>query len=299
MGASVSLDECWAEYFTTKGSPLRDKLIAEYMPFVRFVVGRLGIPASGLLEAEDLVSYGMIGLINAIDRYDPSRGVRFEAFATQRIRGAVIDQLRSLNWLPRSAIARMRQIEGAVAKLEQKLGRFASEAEAAEEMGITPQRYRQMLVEISTTILSLDAPLSTLSQDDEIVVLGDLLEDREAIGPADQVEKKELLQRLSSAIERLPERERLVLALYYQEECTMKEISRVIGVSESRVCQLHMQAVVHLRAALRPEGSNVAQKSGVVVALAAKGRRARKKQPKIVDENVVISKRIRSQRRVS
>jgi RNA polymerase sigma factor for flagellar operon FliA len=240
----------------------------------------------------------MIGLINAIDRYDPSRGVRFEAFATQRIRGAVIDQLRALNWLPRSAVARARQIEGGLAKLEQKLGRFANETEAAEEMGVTPQRYRQMLVEVSTTVLSLDAPLNALSQDDEIVVLGDLLEDRTAVSPIDQLEKQEQLGSLCEAVEHLPERERLVLTLYYQEECTMKEISRVIGVSESRVCQLHMQAIMHLRTALG-QGEGKVVKKGVVVPLAAKERRVLKQQAKIVDENVVIRKRIRSQRRVS
>src|SRR5256714_14240344 len=159
MGPSGIIDDIWSEFVVTRHSQLRDELITEYAPLVRFVVSRLGIPPTTLLEADDLISYGMIGLINAIDRFDPSRGVRFEAFATSRIRGAVIDQLRALNWLPRSAVARIRQIESAFASLEQRLGRFASEEEIATEIGVTVPRYRQMLLEMSTSVLSLDAPL--------------------------------------------------------------------------------------------------------------------------------------------
>src|SRR5947208_16904921 len=125
MSPSAMIDDIWTEFVATRRSQLRDELITEYAPLVRFVVSRLGIPPTGLLEAEDLISYGMIGLINAIDRYDPSRGVRFEAFASVRIRGAVIDQLRTLNWLPRSAISRIRQIESTLATLEQSLVRHA------------------------------------------------------------------------------------------------------------------------------------------------------------------------------
>jgi RNA polymerase sigma factor for flagellar operon FliA len=252
MGIEVTRDiqGLWENYVREKRSQERDELITIYAPLVRFVVGRLGIPPTGLLEAEDLISYGMIGLINAIDRYDPSRGVRFEAFASVRIRGAVIDQLRSLNWLPRSAISRIRQIESALAGLEQKLGRPAKEEEVAQEIGVPTTRYRQMLLEMNATILSLDAPLSSPAQDDEVTSLSELLEDASSPGPIEHVERQELIQALSTALERLPERERLLLALYYQEELTMKEISKILQVSESRVCQLHMQAVMRLRGAL-------------------------------------------------
>lgn len=246
----IVLEEVWTEFIHTRRSKLRDRLITEYAPFVRFVVGRLGIPSSSLLDAEDLVGYGMIGLINAIDRYDPSRGVRFEAFATARIRGAVIDQLRALNWLPRSAASRVRQIEEVLARLEQRLGRPAVEDEAASEIGVSTERYRQMLLEVSTTILSLDAPLGVMAMDDEGTVLGDLLEDHAATNPLEKAEQNELLKALSLAIEHLPDRERLLMGLYYQEEMTMKEISKVMCVSESRVCQLHMQAIMRLRGTL-------------------------------------------------
>lgn len=261
MRASVSMSDTWTEFIATKRPALREELITEYAPLVRFVVGRLGIPPTSLLDAEDLISYGMIGLINAIDRYDPTRGVRFEAFATPRIRGAVIDQLRSLNWLPRSAVARVRQIEQVLAELEQRLGRPAREGEAAAAMSVSIERYRQMLLEVSATVLSLDAPLSTLAQDDEATSLSDLLEDQSSMGPDLQVERGELVVLLGDAIDRLPEREKLLLSLYYQEELTMKEISKVMRVSESRVCQLHMQAIMRLRAALRPYQSDEARDS--------------------------------------
>src|SRR5579863_1050799 len=264
-------DDVWMEFVATRRPELRDEIILAYTPLVRFVVGRLGIPATSMLDAEDLVSYGMIGLINAVDRYDPMRGVRFEAFAMSRIRGAVIDQLRVLNWLPRSAVARVRQIESALANLEQRLGRPAKEQEAAAEVGVTTQRYRQMLLEVGIVVLSLDAPLGSLSQDDEVASLGDLLEDARTLGPDEQVERTELMNALIAAIDHLPERERLLLSLYYHEELTMKEISSLMGVSESRICQLHMQAVLRLRTALNGQAIVEGTRSGAKVRATSAG----------------------------
>ncbi len=271
------IDDIWTEFVATRRSQLRDELITEYAPLVRFVVSRLGIPPTTLLEADDLISYGMIGLINAIDRFDPSRGVRFEAFATSRIRGAVIDQLRALNWLPRSAVARVRQIEKALANLEQRLGRPAKEQEAAAEVGVSTDRYRQMLLEVGIVVLSLDAPLGSLMQDDEVASLSDLLEDSNTTGPAEQVEQQELITLLSTALDRLPERERLLLSLYYHEELTMKEISKVMSVSESRVCQLHMQAVLRLRAAMNAQQDFEDTTRSKRLRAAAGGRHSRQK----------------------
>lgn len=249
---SMTIDAIWTKFVATHSAALRDELITAYMPLVRFVVARLGIPPTSLLEHEDLVSYGMIGLINAIDRFDPTRGVRFEAFATARIRGAVIDQLRVLNWLPRSAVSRVRQIEATLASLEQLLGRPPTEKEAASELGISVERYRQLLLEANITILSLDAPLNSLMHDDEVATLSELLEDQRTPDPAEQIEQNELTMLLTDAVENLPPREQLLLSLYYQEELTMKEISRILEVSESRVCQLHVQAIMRLRGALSP-----------------------------------------------
>lgn len=253
MSVSATIGDLWTEFVATRRPELRDELIAEYAPLVRFIVGRLGIPPSSLLDQEDLVSYGVIGLINAIDRYDPTRGIRFEAFATSRIRGAIIDQLRTLNWLPRSAMTRIRQIERALADLEQRLGRPAREEEVAAELNVSTARYRQILQEAGTMVLSLDAPLSALPQDDGLTSLADLLEDQGTAGPDEQVEQEEMLALLSKAINQLPSRERLLLSLYYHEGLTMKEISKVMNVSESRVCQLHMQAILRLRTAMNEE----------------------------------------------
>ncbi len=290
--APAEIDMIWTKFVKDKNPELRGELITVYAPLVRFVVGRLGIPPTSLLESEDLVSYGMIGLINAIDRFDPSRGVRFEAFASARIRGAVIDQLRSLNWLPRSAISRVRQIESALAVLEQKLGRPAKEKEVAEEIGVSTDRYRQILLEMNSSVLSLDAPLGSPSQDDEVTSLSELLEDQTAPGPVEQAEQQELTEMLSAAIKGLPEREKLLLALYYQQELTMKEISKILSVSESRVCQLHMQAVMRLR------GSLSAYRAGEVFGDTGEERRVSKKREAGASSIAVSSKRIVKKRRL-
>ncbi|MHB8599957.1 MAG: FliA/WhiG family RNA polymerase sigma factor [Ktedonobacteraceae bacterium] len=280
MGALIMKDDIWMDFVSTRSPELRDEIILAYTPLVRFVVGRLGIPATSMLDAEDLVSYGLIGLINSVDRYDPARGVRFEAFAMSRIRGAVIDQLRVLNWLPRSAVARVRQIESALANLEQRLGRPAKEQEAAAEVGVSTQRYRQMLLEVGIVVLSLDAPLGSLSQEDEVASLGDLLEDSRSLGPDEQTERTELMNALTVAIDHLPERERLLLSLYYHEELTMKEISSLMNVSESRICQLHMQAVLRLRTALNEltiaDGTHVDRKLRVTTGGSGGMRRTRR-----------------------
>ena len=250
MGVSATISDVWMRFAATRDPALRDELITTYAPLVRFVVGRLGIPPSCMLDADDLLSCGTIGLINAIDRFDPARGSRFESFASTRIRGAVIDHLRSLNWLPRTAMARIRQMEYAIANLEQRLGRPPREDEIAEEANISTSRYRQMLQEAGTIVLSLDAPLGPLAQEEGLTSLADLLEDERSPEPDEQVEAQELMALLHVALNELPERERMLLALYYREELTMKEISKIMNVSESRVCQLHIQAILRLRNAL-------------------------------------------------
>ncbi len=277
MCAAGVRSDLWIGFIETREQKLREELITEYAPLVRFVVGRLGIPPTSLLEIDDLISYGMIGLINAIDRFDLVRGVPFEAFATPRIRGSVIDHLRSLNWQPRTAVSRVRQVEAALASVEQRMGRPAKEEEVAGELGVSIERYRQTLLDASTTVLSLDVPVSSF-HDEEMSPLKDLLEDEDAPGPAEEAERQEMAIALSSAIEQLPEREQLLLALYYQEELTMKEISKIMSVSESRVCQLHMQAIMRLRGVLhtnRPEenlptGKHTAKRSQAKIEAQAK-----------------------------
>ena len=303
IGAQVSSavgDDTWTRFVATRNPVLRHELITQYAPLVRLVVGRLGIPPTGLLDAEDLVSYGMIGLINAIDRFDPARGVRFEAFATVRIRGAVIDQLRSLNWLPRSAVSRARQIENTLAVLEQNLGRPAREEEIAAEIGVSPERYRHMLFEMTGVILSLDAPLNYLIQDGEVTSLGELLVDQNTPGPDEQLERHELTTVLRAAIENLPEREKLLLSLYYREELTMKEISRILSVSESRVCQLHMQAIMRLRSVLnayRRDEKESASRDGA--RMRARKRTNLTTEERVETSRVAVRSTTRSRRKIS
>ncbi|WP_052890097.1 FliA/WhiG family RNA polymerase sigma factor [Thermogemmatispora carboxidivorans] len=250
MTSSAHLEEIWAEFIRTHSQAQRRLLIEAYVPLVKVTVDRLGIPARSLLEADDLIGYGMLGLINAIDRYDPTRGISFEAFASARIRGAVIDQLRALNWFSRSAMQRIKQVEQTMAELERRLGRPARDEEMAAALGVSLRRYRRMLQEVGTVILSLDSPLHTPESDGDHYSLGEALEDQATPEPASTVERRELLQALSQAIEHLPRRERLLLALYYVEGLSMSEIGRTLGISQSRVSQLHAQTLLHLRISL-------------------------------------------------
>ncbi len=240
----------WAKFIEARDEKIRARLIEKYSPMVSFVVARLNIPTTTTLDQDDLVSYGLIGLINALDRFEPSRGVKFEAYATKRIRGAVIDQLRTLNWMSRSTMARSRALERTLADLEQRLGRPATEDEIAAECGVSIERYRQMLIDANAAILSLDAPLMSSRSDDDTSTLGELLEDHSSADPHDEAIQREMQAVLAAALEKLPARERLLLQLYYMEELTMKEISMVIDVSESRVCQLHTQAILRMRSYL-------------------------------------------------
>jgi RNA polymerase sigma factor for flagellar operon FliA len=244
------MEDVWAEFFKTHRHDLRQELIEAYMPLVRIVVGRLGVPTTSVMGLDDMLSYGTIGLITAIDRFEPGHGASFETFASLRIRGAVIDQLRTLNWLPRSAMSRVRQIETALGDLEQQLGRVPQEEEVARAMGISVDRYRQQLQEAGLLLISLDAPAAVRLGAEDVATLGDLLEDPDTPDPSEVVERQEIAALLSRSLELLPPRERLLLALYYQEELTMKEISSVMSISESRVCQLHTQALLRLRTAL-------------------------------------------------
>jgi RNA polymerase sigma factor for flagellar operon FliA len=239
----------WPRYVRTRDPRLRETLILAYTPLVKYVVDRLAISLPAVLDTDDLISYGIIGLIDAVERFDPDRGFKFETFAIPRIRGTIIDQLRALDWLPRSARQRAKEIERGIQDLRGTLGRMPTDEEVAAHLNMDLDRYHAAVQEAATVTLSLDHVLST-DDDDSPLALADLVEDRQAANLPGQVERNELLGALIRAIEELPERDRLVIALYYHEELTMKEISRVLEISESRVCQLHARAVLKLRAAL-------------------------------------------------
>ncbi len=253
MSTATTMHDLWTEFMITRSPHLREQLIIAYMPLVRQVVGRLYIPTTSMFDSNDLAAYGIIGLIHAIDRYDAARGTRFESFAATRIRGAVIDQLRAMNWFPRSAMARMRNLEQVQADVEQQLGRVANSNEVAQAMGVSLERYHQMMNEAGTVILSIDMPLA-ISKDEDKATLTDLLVDQSELEPLNQLEQKEMLGSLHKAIAQLSYRERLLLFLYYREQRTMKEISVLLQISESRVCQIHGQVLLKLRAILHQEG---------------------------------------------
>jgi len=211
-----------------------------------------GLPAH--VEESDLISYGLGGLISAIGRFDPSREIKFETYAITRIRGAIIDELRTLDWVPRSVRARAREIERANMKLEAKLQRAPTDEEMAAELELTVDEFQEALLQISnSTIVALDEQWNVSDSTGDQVSLLDTLPDRGAPDPQAVVDQAELRDRIADAIAALPERETLVVALYYFENLTLREIGEVLGVTESRVSQLHTKAVLRLRSKLQGE----------------------------------------------
>lgn len=259
----MKIEDVWARFFTTRDPALRERLILHYAPLVRQVAGRLGIGVPGVVDREDLVGYGMVGLIQAVDRFDPTRQVKFETFARQRIKGAIVDALRQLDLHPRGAARRLRQLEEAQGALYQQLGRHPTDAEVADALGMPLEAYQEALLHDSAQVLSLESPLR-LRPDDDSLTVADRLAGAASVDPAEQVEEAETIRIVVEAIRTLPERDRLVLALYYKEELTFAEIGAVLGISATRAIQLYTRAILRLRAAVaggrpapRPEGAPV------------------------------------------
>ncbi len=239
----------WDAYKQTADAAARDRLIVHYSPLVKYVAGRVasGLPQS--VDQGDLVSYGIFGLIDAIEKFNTSRGIKFETYAITRIRGAIIDELRSIDWVPRSVRAKARLVEKAYASLEHRLLRTPTDAEVADEMGIAKDDLQQIFTQISFVgLVALDEVLA--GGDGQSQTLGDTLPDK-GEGPVGAFEGAEMKQILAAAINRLGEREKLVLTLYYYEGLTLSEIGEVIGVTESRVCQIHTKAVLQLRSRMK------------------------------------------------
>ena len=247
---AVELRELWHRYKHDGDDSARERLVVAYSPLVKFIAGRMasGLPAH--VEESDLVSYGLLGLIGAIERYDLEREIKFETFAVARVKGAIIDELRSLDWVPRSVRAKARDVERAHAALEGKLGRAPTDEEMAERLEMTTEEFNASLLDIAnSSVLALD-DLWTFADPDggggQISVL-DTIRDPGAVDPEAEADTAELKDRLADAIESLPDRERLVVALYYYENLTLREIGEVLGVTESRISQLHTKAVLALR----------------------------------------------------
>jgi RNA polymerase sigma factor FliA len=246
----AAIAELWTRYVEGRDSALRDRLILHYAPLVKYVAGRVGSGLPAHVEQADLISYGTFGLIDAITRYEPTREVKFESYAMARIRGAIIDELRHTDWIPRSVRMKARQFERAVAALESRLQRTPSEEEVAAELEMDVEDVRKFLGQLSlVNVVALD---ELLTDDDggSSPRLVDTLQDSSALDPQAMAEHGEARQLLARAVEQLPEREKVVVSLYYFEGLTLADIGRVLGVTESRICQLHTKAVLHLRTKL-------------------------------------------------
>ncbi|MDA8189240.1 MAG: FliA/WhiG family RNA polymerase sigma factor [Dehalococcoidales bacterium] len=252
MVSGLSAAEMWERYKATGDPDVRHQLILQYAPLVKYVVGRMAIGLPGVLDSEDIISHATIGLIDAIERFDPDRGLKFETYAIPRVRGSILDAVRRLGTYPRGTRRRMKEIEAAIADLEDHLGRTPTDEEVAEYLKISVEDYSRELLEGSFAIIPLEGTLR--ASDDEFLPLSDIIEDPHSPSPPVEVERAELKAALLQAINELPERDRLLMALYYHEELTLKEISHVLEISESRVCQLHARAIIRLRRSLSKEG---------------------------------------------
>ena len=248
MRRELDIDQVWQTFFQRRDPVSRDQLIVHYSPLVKFVAGRVGAGLPSSVDPGDLVSAGVFGLIDAVERFDPERAVKFETFAVPRIRGAIFDGLRSLDWVPRSVRSRAREVETAFTELEGKLGRAPSDEELSKHLRLSSAEFQKWLASIaSTTVGPLDRALVAGSEPRPIN--GPIPESPSAI-----VEEGEVRRLVKAEVRRLPDREKLVLSLYYDEGLTLAEIGSVLGVTESRVSQIHTKAVLHLRARLSATG---------------------------------------------
>ena len=253
---AASIESLWTEFKGTGSQTLRNQLIIYYSPFVKYVAGRVlsGLPRH--FDEEDLVSYGIIGLIDAIERFEPDRNLRFETYAIPRIKGAIIDELRSIDWVPRSVRTKARAVEQAVTHLEATLRRTPEDAEVAAELEMSVGDFHKALRKISSVgMMALDEVLRGGDRS-ERSTLGETLPDG-ASGPVDTFEAKESKEALVAAVAAMPERERTVLMMYYYDNLTLTEIGQVLGVTESRVCQIHTKALRQLRSKLADRSESV------------------------------------------
>ena len=242
---AAAIEGLWSEYKRTQSRDARDRLIVHYSPLVKYVAGRVSAGLPQNIEQSDLVSYGIFGLIDAIDKFDTDRGIKFETYAIARIKGSIIDELRAIDWVPKA-----RSVEKAYAKLENELHRTPTDVEVAGEMGMSEGELHTIFNQISFVgLVALDEMLAVGGERGESTTLGETIADK-GEGPVAAFEVEEMKQILADSINRMPEREKIVLTLYYYEGLTLGEIGEVLGVTESRVCQIHTKAVLQLRSKL-------------------------------------------------
>ncbi len=240
----------WERYAKSHSTRARDQLLLEYLPLVRRVAIRLIATLPRSVHLDDLISAGVVGLLSSLDSFDPQLGNKFETFAVNRIRGAMVDSLREMDWVPRSVRQKARQLERTIEELSQKLGHPPADSEIAEAMRLSVDDYRRLLRETNATILvSLDDSFPT--EQGDAAMLADLTADTGSLTSQERMEERELRDIIVQRLKELPAQEKLVLALYYYEELTFREIGEVLNLTESRVSQIHSQAVSDLRSSVR------------------------------------------------
>ena len=229
---------------------LKEKIVLQHTPLIRYIVNRIAVRLPSHIDLDDLQNTGVIGLMDAIDKYDPDKNCKFKTYAEFRIKGAILDQLRSLDWVPRSIRQKSRRLEQAYTEVEQRLGRSATEHEVAGTLGIELDQFHFLLNQVrGISMINLDELRS--GGDSDQPMHGDIFEDVKAENPFMSLKSREMRQAVAECIGILPEKERLVISLYYYEDLNMKEIGNVLGITESRVCQIHAKAVARLRSKLR------------------------------------------------
>ena len=235
----------WTEYDKSRTPELREKIILEYAPLVKLVAGRLSMYLGYNVEYDDLVSYGIFGLIDAIDKYNYAKEVKFETYASLRIRGAILDQIRKMDWIPRTIRQKQKRIDAVCKDIETRLGRSATDEEIASELGISDDEYLEWQSQMKiTNVVSLN---EYMEQGAEVPAEGNQFTTSRFDSPEDYIEKEELKKVLEESLEQLTEKEKKVILLYYYEDLTLKEISNVLEVSESRISQLHTRALQKMK----------------------------------------------------
>lgn len=248
--AGKSEAELWKIYRKTRNPEIRDYFVRQYAPLVKYVAGKVAIGMPNNVEFDDLVGFGVFGLFDAIEKYDPAKHVKFKTYAVTRIRGSIFDELRSIDWVPRSVRQKSREVEDTIRSLEARLGRAASDEEIAEELGMGVEEFQSLVLKISgTSVLSLNDVWYSGEEDDKISIV-ESIESPGSLNPDTIVERDEIKKVIVDAISELPDKEKKVLILYYYEDLTLKEIGHVLGVTESRISQLHTKAIMRLRSRL-------------------------------------------------
>ncbi|MDK2877500.1 MAG: polymerase sigma factor FliA [Thermoanaerobacteraceae bacterium] len=236
---ALRADRLWADYNDTKDKKIKEQLVESYIPLIKHIVNRMAISLPSYIDSEDLISYGIFGLLQAIERYDASKGVKFETYAYARIKGSIIDELRKLDWIPQNIRKKAKLLQKAYAELEQSLGRTVKDEDICNYLNLSNDELQNLYNEIAfTTVLSFD----------DLLFTEDYM--RESVRPDIMAEKKEVKRLLGQAINRLPYQEKLVITLYYYEGLTLKEISKVLELSQGRISQLHTKAILRLRGSL-------------------------------------------------